>query len=149
MARATYRRRTQQGVLVWDTEKLWVSSASLPVICFPLKDIPALDQVRWFSRNENGPQPTCRAVAIHAKMIFEADLRYPIILAADGDVMDGMHRIAKALQLGLSEINAVQYAVDPLPDRIEPYNSTGLASFFDKLYRSLLGKFPFLSLPHP
>ena len=32
-----------------------------------------------------------------------ADLSFPVILAAEGRVMDGMHRIAKALLLGLGD----------------------------------------------
>jgi hypothetical protein len=48
----------------------------------------------------------------------EADLAHPIILAAEGTVMDGMHRVAKALRLGLGEIEAVQFESDPLPDHV-------------------------------
>jgi hypothetical protein len=32
--------------------------------------------------------------------------------------MDGGHRIAKAWLLGLSEIGAVQFEIDPEPDRV-------------------------------
>lgn len=50
---------------------------------------------------------------------MEADLRYPIILAADGHLMDGGRRIAKAWIMGAQEIDAVQFEVDPAPDWIE------------------------------
>ena len=46
------------------------------------------------------------------------DLRWPIILSADGGVMDGMHRIAQALRLGHTHIAAVRFAVDPPPDHV-------------------------------
>lgn len=52
----------------------------------------------------------------HAKLINEADLSYAIILDAHGRVMDGMHRICKAVMIGTSEIDAVQFHVDPPPD---------------------------------
>jgi hypothetical protein len=48
----------------------------------------------------------------------EADLAFPIILAADGRVMDGMHRVSRALRLGLSDIEAVQFREDPPPDHV-------------------------------
>ena len=68
----------------------------------------------WFG-NGSDP-PTCRAIVDHARLIEQADLRFPIILSADGAVMDGMHRVAKALLKGHSEIEAVRFAHDPAPD---------------------------------
>jgi hypothetical protein len=50
-------------------------------------------------------------------MVSEAvDLAYPIILSADGHVMDRMHRVAKAWMLGQSTITAVQFERDAPPD---------------------------------
>lgn len=48
----------------------------------------------------------------------EAEVRYPIILAADGALMDGRHRVARALREGRSTIDAVRFAEDPLPDHV-------------------------------
>ena len=39
----------------------------------------------WF----HGKGPTCREVAEHARRINAADLTYPVILSADGGLMDG------------------------------------------------------------
>lgn len=39
-----------------------------------------------------------------------ADLRYPIILSTDGDIIDGMHRLAKAYQSNVTEIRAYQFS---------------------------------------
>ena len=64
--------------------------------------------------------PTCRAVAEHARRIEAADLSHPIILASDGALMDGGHRIAKAWLMGMTEVDAVRFEVDPAPDRVEP-----------------------------
>jgi hypothetical protein len=33
-------------------------------------------------------------------------------------VMDGMHRVAKAVRAGLQTIEAVQFTVDPEPDHV-------------------------------
>ena len=62
--------------------------------------------------------PTCRAVAEHARRIQNADLSYPVILAADGHLMDGGHRIAKAWLYGETDVLAVRFEVDPAPDWI-------------------------------
>jgi hypothetical protein len=100
---------------VWYTERLWQLARELPVKTIAVADIAELDQDCWF-----GPShvPTCRAVAQHAQRIWEADLAYPIILSADGRLMDGGHRLAKAWLLGLPDIHAVQFASDPEPDYI-------------------------------
>jgi len=79
--------------------------------------IPELDRDCWFGSSH---VPTCRAVAQHAQRIWNADLAYPIILSADGGLMDGGHRLAKAWLLGLLEIQAVQFTIDPEPDYIIP-----------------------------
>jgi hypothetical protein len=72
----------------------------------PIADIAEFDQNCWF-----GPDspPTCKAVAEHA---------HPVILAADGGLMDGGHRIAKAWLLGHTTIAAVQFVSDPEPDYV-------------------------------
>jgi len=59
-------------------------------------------------------------VAQHAKRIWDADLTYPVILATDGRLMDGGHRIAKAWLQGMPEVRAVQFVLDPEPDYIIP-----------------------------
>ena len=44
------------------------------------------------------------------------DLARPIILGADGRVMDGMHRVAKAILEGNATIKAVRFLKEPDPD---------------------------------
>ena len=78
-----------------------------------MDSIAELDTDYWF---KDGQQPTVRAVAEHFRLMEAADLSYPIILAADGRVMDGMHRIAKALSLGLETVEAVRFEKQPEPD---------------------------------
>ena len=78
----------------------------------PLAEIVELDEDCWFG----GRAPTCREVAEHARRIANADLGYPVILASDGRLMDGGHRIARAWLDGLGEVDAVRFEVDPEPD---------------------------------
>lgn len=51
---------------------------------------------------------------IHWRRASKADLKYPVIMDADGFIMDGWHRVAKALFLGMSTIKAVRF--DETPD---------------------------------
>ena len=59
---------------------------------------------------------TPRNLAEHARLIAEADFACPVILSSDGRVMDGMHRVLKALMQDKRYILAVRFAVDPPPD---------------------------------
>ena len=52
------------------------------------------------------------------KRVLGADLGYPIILASDGAIMDGVHRICKALLQDQETILSVQFSEDPKPDEI-------------------------------
>ena len=101
---------------VWEAERLWDLSRELPIKTVPLSNITNFDDVCWF--HSSRAKPTCRAVATHAKRIYDADLSLPIVLSANGIMMDGMHRVAKAWLLGMEEIQAVQFLEDPQPDQI-------------------------------
>lgn len=102
------------GRAYWLTQKLWAAAAGLPVIQVAIADIPEFDQDCWF----RGQAPSLRDVAAHARRIMAADLSYPIIFSADGRLMDGGHRIARAWIEGRAQIDAVRFAVDPEPEEI-------------------------------
>ncbi|HVF51710.1 MAG TPA: hypothetical protein VNA19_16620 [Pyrinomonadaceae bacterium] len=110
-----HSRLTPDGRHVWYAERLWQLARHLPVKSVAIESIAEFDLNCWF--DESRP-PTCRAVAAHARRIYEADLSHPIILSAKGNLMDGGHRIAKAWLLGVREIAAVQFEVDPEPDEV-------------------------------
>jgi hypothetical protein len=102
----------EHGLDAWDVDRLVELSRALPVKEVELASIEEIDSVYWFDEFE---RPTVRRVVDHARLIEEVDLSYPIILGFDGRVMDGMHRVAKALLLGRTTISAVQFE-----DRVEP-----------------------------
>ena len=96
----------------WRMDQLWELAEGLPVEKVRLSELEGFDEVRWFG----GPldiRPTCRAVAEHARDIYNADLSYPIILAPTGEVLDGWHRICKAFVEGRDELDAVQLLTLP------------------------------------
>ena len=75
-----------------------------------------MDERYWFDLE--GDVPDCRTVAEHARLIEEADLAFPIIVDPEGRVMDGMHRVCKALNQGAETILAYRLLVLPEPDSI-------------------------------
>jgi len=77
-----------------------------------------LSAIRELDRAWSDKLQTWRALLAHLELIDAADLSYPIILSADGAVMDGMHRVAKAAREGRPEIEAVQFDEDPEPDHV-------------------------------
>lgn len=54
----------------------------------------------------------------HMKKVLDADLEYPIILDDEGYVMDGRHRIAKAILEGKDSIKYVRFDETPTHDAI-------------------------------
>ena len=100
------------GERAWYVETVWAAARDLPVEQVALDTVHEVDADCWF---RSGPV-TVREVVDHARRINEADLDIPIILAADGQVLDGMHRVAKAVLHGRSTVPAQRLPVDPEPD---------------------------------
>lgn len=109
-----YFRPSPRGLLAWDVNRLVELARSLPRRQIRLSAIRELDEA-WAGNDE--PR-TWRALVEHMRLIDAADLSYPIILSASGAVMDGMHRVAKAVRQGRLDIDAVQFDIDPEPDHV-------------------------------
>ena len=114
MRKQYHLRHSPAGLLAWDVDRLIALAADLAPQTVPLAAIREFDEPFWFGGGSEAA--TCRAVADHARLIAQTDLRYPIIMGADGGVMDGMHRVAKAYLEGRDVVVAVRLAVDPAPD---------------------------------
>jgi hypothetical protein len=112
MRKQYYFRESPNGLLAWDVDRLVLLSSGLPTRAVPLGELREIDESVF---GEEEP-PTWRSFAAHMQLVQAADLAYPIIRAADGRVMDGRHRITKALVEGRETINAVQFVLDPAPD---------------------------------
>ena len=107
---------SDEGLMAWDVDRLIELSSGLSRSRVALSSIREIDEVYWFDGEDE--RPTCRRVLRHMRLIDEVDLSHPIILGADGRVMDGMHRVAKALLQGAEEIEAVKFERDPEPDYV-------------------------------
>lgn len=90
-------RETDKGCQIWDIHRLIEIARTLPITDVPLIEIKELDEDFWYANPPN--TPTCRSIANHAKLIQETDLKYPVIMCPEGRIMDGMHRVCKALML--------------------------------------------------
>lgn len=109
-------RRSERRLLAWDVHRLVELSRDLPREWVPLNNIRELDESFW---SNEGQRMTCRQVVEHARLMQECDLAFPVILSSDRRVMDGMHRICKALLLGRDTIEAVRFREDPEPDYVD------------------------------
>jgi hypothetical protein len=56
-----------------------------------------------------------RSFMEHVKSVNEADLEYPILLNEDGYIIDGRHRLAKAILTGCKTIKSKRFKKDPSP----------------------------------
>ena len=118
MRKQYYFRPSQRGYRAWDVNRLVTLTRDFPRIQLALSALRELDEA--FPANEKGVV-TWRNVVGHIALIEAADPSYPIILAANGEVMDGRHRIAKAMLAGQTAIEAVQFTTDPEPDYVDVY----------------------------
>lgn len=104
----------EPGFDAWDVDRLIALSRNLPIEQVTVGSIQEIDTEYWF--DGSAEVPTVRKVAEHARLISAVDASYPIILGHDGRVMGGMHRIARALLEGRTEIGAVRFSSLSEPD---------------------------------
>lgn len=61
---------------------------------------------------------TVRDMVMHMKAVQDADLDSPIILDEDGEIMDGRHRLMKAMLTGADTIKVVRFDENPSPCQV-------------------------------
>lgn len=103
----------EHGLNAWDVDRLVELTRDLPVEEVGLTDLLEIDSVYWF---DDWQPPTVRRVVEHFRLMQEVDPSHPIILGPDNRVMDGMHRVARALLEGRTTIAARRLHVLPEPD---------------------------------
>lgn len=114
MRKQYHFRKIGEDTYIWDVHRLVELSQNFKVKNILLSEIKELNEAYWFS----DIHPTTQQIIEHIELINAADLSYPIILCADGRVMDGMHRVAKAKLHYQTYISAVQFEQTPEPDFI-------------------------------
>ncbi len=117
--RKQYHTRSINGDQhTWDVHRLVRLAKTYSPEDVPLAEIIELDELWWFQ--SEGDVPTPRAVAAHMDLVKKTDLSFPIVLCSEGRLMDGMHRVLKALLNGQKTISAVRLVPTPDPDFINP-----------------------------
>ena len=103
---APNEQMAQLGKHKWSVARLFTLSKDLEVMVIPLDH---LNIYYTYSKL------TLRELVGHIKSVNDADLSFPIILDEDGEIMDGRHRIMKAILTGKKTIKAVRFEVNPSP----------------------------------
>jgi hypothetical protein len=114
MRRQYHLRQSPAGLLAWDVHRLVRLAAAIHPEPVALASLAEIDENYWFTERS----PTPREIVAHMHLVNACDLAHPIVLDAEGRVMDGMHRIAKALLLGRTEILACRFRKTPEPDHV-------------------------------
>jgi hypothetical protein len=100
----------QLGKAKWSVARLIELSKDLPVMEIPI------DHLNIHYKYED---LRLRDMIMHMKAVLDADLSFPIILDEDGEVMDGRHRIMKAIIENKPTIKAVRFDENPNACEIE------------------------------
>ena len=90
----------------WSVPRLFELARKLPVMDVPLNHL---------SLYYTYEKLTLREMVMHMKAVNDADLGKPIILDEDGELMDGRHRLMKAMLNGADSIKAVRFDENPAP----------------------------------
>lgn len=93
----------------WSVARLFEMARELPVMEVPL------DHLYLYYTYE---KLTLREMVMHMQAVNEADLSYPIILDEDGELLDGRHRLMKAMLTGAGTVKAVRFDENPSPCRV-------------------------------
>lgn len=92
------------GKLDWSVARLITLSKDFEVLEIPLNHLNISYEYEKL---------TLREMVMHMEAVNNAELGYPIILDEDGMVMDGRHRIMKALLTKEKSIYAVRFDKNP------------------------------------
>ena len=102
----------------YDVGQLQKLTENFHMIKIPIDILePVLDQALWEDADENEitprsvlEDPKSASNSVHPKAIEKADLKYPILVTLDlegnYDILDGLHRLAKAVKLHHKTIDA-------------------------------------------
>ena len=118
MRRPSHTHSTERDCkkYIWYTERLWKLAKDLPEYEVDVESFVELDRDCWFGE---GRAPTIREIAEHCRRINETDPHNPVIINDNGQLMDGGHRLARALLEGRKTVKAVRFAEMPEPDEVE------------------------------
>ena len=97
---------------VWTVTNLIARSKDLEPFDLPLAAIYLGTEV-WT------PEGSPFGMAHHMRRALDVDTRHPVILSQEGFIMDGWHRVLRALIDGRSSIKAVRFSKTPPHDYLK------------------------------
>lgn len=101
------------GKSVWKTEDLWEAAKGMPVESLPVSlFVGQLEGTCWTQGDED---VTPNWVLCHTRRILDADMDYPIIVDKGGIILDGVHRLCKAVIEGREFIPVQRLVLLPVP----------------------------------
>lgn len=97
---------------VWTVTNLIARARDLEQFDLPLAAI-YVDTEVW------KPTGSAYGIALHMRRALDVDTSYPVILSQEGFIMDGWHRVLRALIDGKTTIKAVRFQSTPPHDYVE------------------------------
>jgi hypothetical protein len=110
---AVFENTYSAGGKVWSVTNLVARAKDLEPFDLPLAAIYADTDV-WT------PTGSAYGMAFHMRRALDVDTSYPVILSQEGFIMDGWHRVLRALIDGKATIKAVRFQSTPPHDYLEP-----------------------------
>ena len=95
----------------WDVHRLWSLVRDFPSVEMDPEAFHEWGEYGWESNL------TLEGLTEHIRRVLASDLSYPIIVSAEGHVMDGCHRLVKAALEGVP-VKMIRFPVTPAPDRL-------------------------------
>jgi hypothetical protein len=106
-----YKEQTcSVGRHVWSVARLVELSKDLPVMEIPLDHLDLWHTYEKLSMRE---------MVMHMNAVNAANLTTPIIMDEDGSIMDGRHRLMRAMLNGCDTILAVRFDENPTPCNVK------------------------------
>jgi len=86
---------------------------------YPVEEVDIRFLDKWYSLGLKHEYTNLMDVAKAFKRVNKSELKYPVIISNQGAVLDGKHRICKALILGRKKIKVVVIPEDDMPPAIK------------------------------
>ena len=109
---AVHENTYASGGKVWTVTNLIARAKDIEPFDLPLAAIYAGVDV-W------APTGSAYGMAFHMRRALDGDTSYPIILCEQGFIMDGWHRVLRALIDGKATIKAVRFTKTPPHDYVQ------------------------------
>jgi len=111
---------TSKAGIKYSVPSLWKAAVGLPVEKVKTDKLAHLLKNRMWKDYEGEKTLALKSQdPWHLKKTEKASLRYPILVHPSGWVMDGAHRLVKAMRHGAKEVRVIRFPKDPAEARLE------------------------------